>query len=254
MKIASWNVNSLRVRLPQVLDWLARHEPDILALQETKMEDEQFPAQETAAAGYQAIFCGQKAYNGVAILSRQAPESVLKELPGSGDSQRRFLAASYGNLRLVNVYVPNGEHIDSDKYLYKLEWLDSLADFLESELVSHPRLVLLGDFNIAPEAEDVYDPESWEGQVLFSEPEREAFRRLLSIGLVDTFRQFPQEPGAYSWWDYRMNAFRRNMGLRIDHILAGRILARDCTGCGIDKAPRALPRASDHAPVIATFK
>lgn len=254
MKIASWNVNSLRVRLPQLLDWLATHQPDILALQETKLPDAQFPRAEIEAAGYQVRHAGQKTYNGVALLSRTAPDGeVLTDLPGLDDPQRRVLGVGFGGLYVLNLYVPNGQEVGSDKYAYKLDWLEKLQAFVEAQLTRTPRLVVLGDFNIAPDERDVYDPVAWENSVLFSPPERAAFQRLLGAGLVDTFRLFEQPEKTYSWWDYRMNAFRRNIGLRIDHILASRPLADHCSASGIDKDTRRLERPSDHAPVIAEF-
>ena len=253
LKIATWNVNSLRVRLPQVLDWAHEADPDILALQETKLQDPDFPIADCRAAGFEAVFAGQKTYNGVAILSRSAAEDVVCDLPGLEDHQRRLLAATYGGIRVVNVYIPNGERVDSEKYQYKLRWLASLVDFLEDQLRRYPRLVLLGDFNIAPEPRDVHDPAQWEGRVLFSEPERQAFRDLLATGLCDTFRLFEQEEQSFSWWDYRMAAFRRNLGLRIDHILASPELCEHCRASTIDKTPRGWERPSDHAPVVACF-
>ncbi len=251
MKIATWNVNSLKVRLPQVLDWLNLHQPDALCLQELKLEDKDFPRAEIEAAGYQAVFAGQKTYNGVAILSREAVQDASVGIPGYMDEQKRVLAATLNGMRLVCVYVPNGQSVDSDKYQYKLQWLAALAAWLKDELTRYPRLVVLGDYNIAPEDRDVHDPKAWEGQVLCSEPEREAFRKLLQIGLHDSFRLFPQTEGAFTWWDYRMNAFRRKRGLRIDHILLSDALAPACTSCVVDIAPRKLERPSDHAPVIA---
>ena len=253
MKIATWNVNSLNVRLPQVVAWLAEVQPDVLALQETKLIDDKFPTAEIAAAGYQAVFSGQKTYNGVAILSRDPATEVVKDLPGLDDPQRRVLAALYGEVRVLNLYIPNGESLASDKYQYKLGWLDKLVDFIDAEIKRYPKLVVLGDFNIAPEERDVHDPKLWAGKVLFSDPEREAFRRLLATGMCDTFRLFDQEERQFSWWDYRMNAFRRNMGLRIDHILASMLLCENCRSCVIDRMPRQNERPSDHAPVIAEF-
>ncbi len=252
-KIATWNVNSLNVRLPQVLDWLRDQQPDILALQETKLTDPDFPTLDIAEAGYQAVFAGQKTYNGVAILSRLPASEIVTDLPGLNDPQRRVLGATIGKVRVLNLYIPNGQAVGSDKYAYKLAWLDQLAAFAEAELARHPRLVMLGDFNIAPDDRDVHDPAAWAGQVLCSEPERTAFRHLLALGLQDTFRLFPQEDQSFSWWDYRAAAFRRNLGLRIDHILASPALAAACTACQVDKAPRRLERPSDHAPVIAEF-
>ena len=253
IEIATWNVNSLNVRLPHVLDWLRDRQPDILALQETKLTDPDFPTLDIAEAGYQAVFSGQKTYNGVAILSRLPASDLVTALPGLDDPQRRVLGATIGDIRILNLYVPNGQAVGSDKYAYKLAWLDQLAQWLPAELAQHPRLVALGDFNIAPEDRDVYDPAAWSGQVLCSEPERAAFRRLLDLGLKDVFRLFPREDHIFSWWDYRAAAFRRNMGLRIDHILVSPALAAVCIACQVDKAPRGLERPSDHAPVIAEF-
>ncbi len=253
IKIATWNVNSLNVRLPQVLDWLHAQQPDILALQETKLADPAFPTLDIAEAGYQAVFSGQKTYNGVAVLSRRPAREIVTDLPGANDPQRRVLGATLGDLRIINLYVPNGQAVGSEKYAYKLAWLDRLAAWLERELSRYPNLVALGDFNIAPEDRDVHDPVAWAGQVLCSDLERSAFRRLLDLGLKDTFRLFPQEDQTFSWWDYRAAAFRRNLGLRIDHILASPALAAACTACSVDPAPRRLERPSDHAPVIAEF-
>ncbi|MFZ1327099.1 MAG: exodeoxyribonuclease III [Candidatus Contendobacter sp.] len=253
MKIATWNVNSLNVRLPQVLDWLREQQPDILALQETKLTDPDFPILDIAEAGYQAVFAGQKTYNGVALLSRLPADAIVTDLPGLNDPQRRVLGATVGNTRVLNLYIPNGQAVGSDKYIYKLNWLDHLTTWLQMELAKYPQLVMLGDFNIAPEDRDVHDPAAWADQVLCSAPERTAFRRLLDLGLHDTFRRFPQEERTFSWWDYRAAAFRRNLGLRIDHILASPALAAVCTACRVDKAPRGWERPSDHAPVIAEF-
>ncbi|MDP2154365.1 MAG: exodeoxyribonuclease III, partial [Sulfuricella sp.] len=249
MRLATWNVNSLKVRLPQVLDWLAAHQPDVLCLQETKLEDVNFPAAEISAAGYQTVFSGQKTYNGVAILSKTPASEVVTAIPGFVDEQKRVLAATIAGVRIVDIYVPNGQSVDSDKFQYKLGWLKALTDWLVEELARYPQLALLGDSNIAPEERDVYDPKAWEGQVLFSLPEREAFRRLLALGLKDVFRLFDQPEKSYTWWDYRMNAFRRNMGLRIDHILLSEALAQTCIACTIDKEARKQERPSDHAPV-----
>lgn len=253
VKIATWNVNSLRVRLPQVLEWLASAAPDLLALQEIKLTDDQFPAAELEAAGYRAVWSGQKTYNGVAILSREPGAEPVTELPGFEDPQRRVLAATYGGVRLVNLYVPNGSEVDSDKYRYKLAWLEALEAWLREELARHPQLVVVGDFNIAPEDRDVHDPAAWAGSVLVSEPERAAFRRLLALGLTDCFRRFEQPEATFTWWDYRAAGFRRNNGLRIDHILASAALAEGCAGCTVDKVPRGWERPSDHAPVVAEF-
>ena len=254
MRIATWNVNSLKVRLPHVLDWLAEHQPDVLCLQETKQEDRQFPQQELQQAGYQTVFSGQKTYNGVAILSKTAATDVACGLPGFPDEQKRLIAGTVNGIRVVCVYVPNGQSVDSDKYQYKLSWLAALHTWLQQELVKYPKLVLLGDFNIAPEDRDVHDPQAWAGNVLVSEPERAALHALEQLGLHDSFRLFEQPEKSYSWWDYRMMAFRRNMGLRIDYILLSSALVADCIACAIDRAPRKLERPSDHAPVVATLK
>jgi exodeoxyribonuclease-3 len=251
MKIATWNVNSLKVRLPHVLDWLATVQPDALCLQETKTEDKGFPFAELEAAGYRALHNGQKTYNGVAILARSEPEEVVRDLPDFEDAQKRIIAATVDGVRLVCAYMPNGQAVGSDKYEYKLKWLAALAHWLKDEMQRHPRLALLGDFNIAPEDRDVHDPTAWQGQILCSDPEREAFRRFLGLGLADAFRLFEQPDKSFSWWDYRMMAFRRNIGLRIDHILLSPELAGRCRACSIDKAPRKLERPSDHAPVMA---
>lgn len=251
MNIATWNVNSLKVRLPQVLDWLAANQPDALCLQELKLEDRNFPLAEIEAAGYHACFSGQKTYNGVAILSREIAQDVSAGIPGYADEQKRVLAATISGVRVVCVYIPNGQSVDSDKYQYKLQWLAALTDWLRGELTRHPRLALLGDYNIAPEDRDVYDPKAWEGQVLCSAAEREAFGKLLQLGLSDSFRLFDQEDKSFTWWDYRLQAFRRKMGLRIDHILLSTALVPGCSFCTIDVAPRKLERPSDHAPVVA---
>lgn len=253
MKIATWNVNSLRVRLPQLESWLGRHAPDIICLQETKIVDEDFPAHACRDLHYHVVFNGQKTYNGVAILSRIEPAQVERDMPGYDDAQRRVIAATCGGVRVINAYVPNGSAVGSDKYAYKLHWLERFAAYVAAQLASFPKLVVVGDFNIAPEDRDVHDPKLWAGSVLASEPEREGFRRLLAIGLVDAFRKFEQDAGHYTWWDYRAGAFRRNLGLRIDHILCSPVLAQACTSCIIDSAPRRLDRPSDHAPVVAEF-
>jgi exodeoxyribonuclease-3 len=253
VKLATWNVNSLRVRLPQVLDWLAEAQPDVLALQETKLQDPDFPAEALAAAGYQAVYAGQKTYNGVALLSRTPATDLVTDIPGLADPQRRVLGASFGALRVLNLYVPNGASLDSDKYVYKLDWLEKLQDYLTAELQRYPLLAVMGDFNIAPEDRDVHDPKEWEGSVLVSEPERAALRRLLALGLCDTFRRFDQPEATFSWWDYRAAGFRRNRGLRIDLILASSALCERCISCAVDKGPRRLQQPSDHTPVVAEF-
>jgi len=316
MKLATWNVNSLKVRLPHVLDWLAANPVDVLCLQETKQQDSDFPQAELQAAGYHSVFGGQKTYNGVAILSREPASDVQTGIPDFADEQKRVIAATFTSvpiakvkqggdeqttqtvppssqpspgggrsnrplslrgrvrvgvplarpgvseeanavspmqserIRVVCVYVPNGQSVDSDKYQYKLAWLTALHDWLKQELMRYPKLVLLGDYNIAPEDRDVYDPIAWQGNVLVSEPERQQFKNMVRLGLRDSFRLFEQAEKSYSWWDYRMMAFRRNHGLRIDHILISEPLVALCKSCVIDKAPRKLERPSDHVPVI----
>jgi exodeoxyribonuclease-3 len=251
LKLATWNVNSLKVRLPQLLDWLGAAQPDVVCLQETKLEDASFPAAQIEKAGYRSTFSGQKTYNGVAILSREAPAEVQAGIPGYDDPQKRVLAATVQGVRTICVYVPNGESVGSEKYRYKLAWLERLTAWLQSELGSNANLALLGDYNIAPDERDVYDPKAWEGQVLFSEPERAAFRRLIALGLADSFRLFEQPEKSYTWWDYRMNMFKRKLGLRIDHILLSAPLASACRSCTIERDMRARERPSDHAPVVA---
>ncbi len=253
MKLATWNVNSLKVRLPHVLQWLAENPVDVLCLQETKTIDEKFPVAELNAAGYQVAFTGQKTYNGVAILSRHPIGDLVKNIPEFEDEQQRIIAATIEGVRVICAYIPNGQAVDSDKYQYKLRWLEGLHNWLARECKTHENLVLLGDYNIAPEDRDVHDPLAWQGQVLVSEPERAAFRRLLELELKDAFRLFEQPEKLFSWWDYRQMAFRRNMGLRIDHILLSKPLAARCSACVIDKAPRKWEQPSDHTPVIATI-
>ena len=254
MRIATWNVNSLKVRLPQVLDWLAKHQPDVLCLQELKLEDAGFPRAELQAAGYSAAVSGQKTYNGVAILSREPAENVVCGIAGFDDPQRRVISADVAGVRVVCAYVPNGQSLDSEKYQYKLNWLAAFATWLETELAAHARVAVLGDYNIAPEDRDVHDPKAWAGHVLVSPLEREAFRRLIGLGFRDSFRLFEQAEKSYTWWDYRMNGFKRNLGLRIDHILLGPSLPANCTRCSIDLEPRRHERPSDHAPVVAEIK
>ena len=254
MKLVTWNVNSLKVRLSQLLDWLEAQQPDVVCLQETKLEDVNFPHATIEAAGYQVRYSGQKAYNGVAILSKFALENVVAGIPGWEDPQQRALAATVSGVRIICVYVPNGQSPDSDKYQYKLAWLHALTSYLADELILHPKLAVLGDYNIAPADEDVYDPVAWGGGVLVSPAEREAFRSLLALGLVDSFRLFDQAVGSFTWWDYRMAAFRRNMGARIDHVLLSTALVGACRKCEIDKEPRRLERPSDHAPVVITLE
>lgn len=253
MKIATWNVNSMKVRLGHVRDWMASADPDVLALQEIKQVSEEFPGDEFAAARYRSLASGQKTYNGVAIIARHAPADPVTDLPGLDDPQRRVLSVTVGGLRVINLYVPNGASLESDKYQYKLRWLDALRDYLEKELERHEHVVVLGDFNIAPDDRDVYDPEKWGEDVLCSPPERAALRRILDLGFVDVFRNFVPEEKVFSWWDYRRAAFQRNAGLRIDLILANEALAGKCTTSYIDREPRTWERPSDHAPVVAEF-
>ena len=246
-------MNSLRVRLPQLLGWLDSAAPAVLALQETKLTDAAFPAAQLREAGYESVYSGQQTYNGVAILARSMPGDTVRDMPGYDDPQRRVLAATVAGVRVINLYVPNGQSVGSDKYHYKLGWLRALRGWLQRELAAHQRLVVLGDFNIAPEDRDVHDAAAWVGSVHVSPDEREALRDTLALGLVDVFRKFEQPPRSFSWWDYRAGGFRRNHGLRIDLVLATPALAERCSACTIDVGPRRLERASDHAPVVATF-
>ncbi len=253
MRIATWNVNSLRVRMAHLGRWLAENAVDAIALQELKLADEHFPRADFESMGLQAACYGQKTYNGVAIVARRAPQDVATGVPGDADPQRRVISATLGPVRLVNLYVPNGQAVGSEKYTYKLAWLERLRAWLETQLAAHEHLLVVGDFNIAPEDRDVHDPAAWEGSVHVSAPEREALAKITSLGLEDLFRRFEQPNNSWSWWDYRMNSFRRDLGLRIDLMLASRALAERCTGCTIDRGPRAWERPSDHAPVTATF-
>jgi exodeoxyribonuclease-3 len=253
MRLATWNVNSLRVRLPHLRDWLADNPVDVVALQETKLTDADFPREEIEALGMRVVFSGQRTYNGVALLARNPIEDVVAGIPGFDDEQKRVLAGTVAGVRVVDVYVPNGQTVGSEKYAYKLRWLEALRGYVAQELARHERLVVLGDYNIAPEDRDVHDPKAWEGSVHVSEPERAALRALLEQGFEDCFRRFEQPPKTYSWWDYRRMAFRRNAGLRIDLVLASTELARKCEACHIDRSPRRLERPSDHAPVVASF-
>jgi exodeoxyribonuclease-3 len=250
MKLATWNLNSLAVRLPQLLDWLRTNPVDAIVLQETKLADDKFPHAEIEGAGWRAAWHGQRTYNGVALLARTPIEAVQKNIPGFDDEQARVIAASVAGLRIVGAYFPNGQAPDSDKFAYKMRWLDALREWLRAELAAHPRLVLLGDFNVAPEDRDVYDPVAWAGQIHCTPQEREQFRQLVGLGLADAFRLFEQPPKSWTWWDYRNLAFRKNQGLRIDHILVSEALRPAVRACTIDKAPRRNERPSDHAPVI----
>lgn len=254
VKLATWNVNSIRARLPHVLDWLTANQPDVLCLQETKVTDADFPDEPLRTAGYHVTHVGQKSYNGVATITRAPVAEVVTEPPGLDGEQKRALTVTVENLRVINVYVPNGERIGSEKYEFKLKWLAALRCYLSAELGKHDKLAVVGDFNIAPEDRDVYDPHLWQNQVLFSDLERRALHHITDAGLTDVFRRFDQPAGSYSWWDYRQGGFRRNLGLRIDHILCSADLAERCIACFIDKAPRQRARPSDHAPVVAEFR
>lgn len=255
MKIATWNVNSLSVRLPQVLAWLAAHPVDALCLQELKLVDEKFPHAAFEAAEYHALCLGQKTYNGVAIVSRSQGRDVVRNIPGFADEQARVIAATLdtpsGPLRLVNGYFVNGQELGSEKFAYKMRWLDALHTWLQGELAAQPRLALLGDFNIVPEDRDSYDPEGLRETIHHSSAERAHFQALLGLGLADAFRLFEQAPKSFSWWDYRMLGFQKNRGLRIDHILLSQALAPLAQSCHVDRAPRKNPQPSDHAPVVA---
>lgn len=260
MKITTWNVNSLNVRLPHVLEWLEANPVDVLALQETKLANDKFPHAEIEAAGYQVVFNGQKTYNGVAILSRHPLEDVTPDIPGLDDEQKRVIAATVNGVRVINCYVPNGQALDSPKYAYKLDWLKALHAYIREQLANYEKLVVVGDYNIAPFPEDTHDPGQWEGGILCSEPERAALRALLDLGLTDTWTRFEHgDPAAernrdrFTWWDYRAAGFGRNMGLRIDHVLASEALTECCRDCRVDVEPRRKERPSDHAPVTAAF-
>ncbi len=253
LKVATWNVNSLKVRLPHLLDWLASETPDVVALQETKTEDAGFPLQALQQAGWQAVCFGQKTYNGVALVSRVPAEDVTFGIPGFDDEQKRVIAGTFGGVRVIGAYVVNGESLTSDKYQYKLRWLAAFTAYVRESLARWPDLVVVGDYNIAPEDRDTHDPAVWKDCVLVSAPEREAFQGLLALGLHDGMRRFEQPESTFTWWDYRAAGFRRNLGLRIDHILVSNALVGNLTACTVDKGPRKLERPSDHAPVWASF-
>ena len=253
LKVASWNVNSLNVRLPHVLAWCAAAKPDILALQETKLPDERFPGDALREAGYHSLYSGQKTYNGVAIISREEGADMVTDVPGLDDPQRRILAATFGHTRVIDLYVVNGSELGSEKFSYKMHWLEKVTDFISVEMAQHEKLIVLGDFNIAPQDRDVHDPEAWHEKILCSTQERNALERIMNLGLSDTFRLFEQAEKTWSWWDYRMAAFRRNMGLRIDLVLASKALVEHCSAAYIDREPRTQERPSDHTPVIAEF-
>ena len=250
MRLATWNVNSLAVRLPQLLDWLGAQQPDVLVLQETKLTDDKFPQAEITAAGWHSAWFGQRTYNGVALLARSEPVDLVKNIPGFDDPQARVIAATVDGLRVIDAYFPNGQAPGTDKFAYKMAWLDALQAWVADELQRHPRLLLMGDFNIAPEDRDVYDPVAWAGQIHCTDEERAHFRALCGLGLTDAFRLFDQPPKSWSWWDYRNLAFRKNQGLRIDHILVSEALRPQVAACVIDKLPRKNERPSDHAPVL----
>lgn len=257
MQIATWNVNSLSVRLPQVLDWLARQPVDVLCLQELKLTEDKFPFMELRSAGYEAVAFGQKTYNGVAILARAPLQEVVRNIPGFEDEQARVIAATVetaqGPLRVLNGYFVNGQAPGTDKFAYKMRWLQALHDWVRSELAAHPRLVLLGDFNVAPEDRDSFDPVGLADTIHHTREERAHFQALLGLGLTDAYRLFEQPEKSYSWWDYRMLGFQKNRGLRIDHILVSEALCSNVTACTIDRAPRKNPQPSDHAPVVLTL-
>ncbi len=254
MKIATWNVNSLNVRLPHVIEWLKTNPVDALCLQELKLEDAKFPTAAFDEIGYNAVFSGQKTYNGVAILSKSRPEDVRRDMPGFDDPQKRVIAATIDGVRIVNVYIVNGEAVGSEKFDYKMRWLTQLEQYMRNTMDEFSDVALLGDYNIAPEDRDVYDPKAWEGKVLCSEAEREHYRALLGLGLTDSFRLFEQPDKSYTWWDYRMNGFKRNLGMRIDHILVTKALATRVDSSVIDVEPRKLERPSDHTPVITSIR
>ena len=253
MQIATWNVNSLKVRLDQVLDWLKSSNCDVLALQELKLDNDNFPVTRFSDAGYHVVFNGQKTYNGVAIISKYSISEVINDIPNYIDPQKRVISGVINNIRIMCAYVVNGESIGSEKYNYKLTWLNEFHNYVAASLVTHLKLIVLGDFNIAPEDIDLYDPIAWQGQVLCSEPERLAWKRLLELGLYDSFRLFNQDPRQYSWWDYRNFAFRRKIGLRIDHLLISEEVKKIATNCEIDTIPRKNERPSDHTPVVLTL-
>lgn len=254
MKIASWNVNSLNVRLEQLVQWCDSAQPDVLGLQETKTTDDKFPAEVLDELGYHVVFSGQKTYNGVALISREPPQNVVTDPPEVPDHPRRIIAATYGDVRVVDLYVVNGKAVGTDKYEYKLDWLSRIGEFVQRELEAHPKMVVIGDFNIAPDDRDVHDPAGWHEKILCSTPERNALKVLTDMGFEDTFRLHNQADGQFSWWDYRGGGFQKNLGLRIDLVLASAAMASQCTDASIDLEPRRWERPSDHTPVMATFK
>jgi exodeoxyribonuclease-3 len=253
-KVATWNVNSIKVRLPQVLDWLKKNKPDVFCLQETKSTNEHFPKEDIEKEGFHVVFSGQKTYNGVAVITKKNPKDIMTDLPNLNDDERRVLAVTIDDWRILNIYVPNGQEVGSEKYQYKLNWLKQLNSYIQEQLKIHKKLLILGDFNIAPEDRDVYDPKAWEGHVLVSPKERTALKSIEALGLTDAFRLFHEESGLYSWWDYRSFGFRRNAGLRLDLILMNEEAEKYCVSCDIDVEPRKNERPSDHTPVVATFE
>ena len=254
LKIASWNVNSLRVRLAHVLKWLEAEQPDVLVLQETKLIDEHFPEEAIKAVGYHVVYSGQKTYNGVAILSKLPAEDVVMDIPNLVDPQRRILAATINGVRILNLYVVNGSEVESEKFSYKLDWIEKVTDWIANEIQHHPKFIVLGDFNIAPTDSDVHNPALWHERILCSTPERQALKNILKLGFVDSFRLFEQKEATWSWWDYRRGGFENNKGLRIDLILSSRLLVEQCIACCVDRKPRGWERPSDHAPVVATYR
>ena len=254
MKFASWNVNSLRVRLEHVKDWITKNKPDVIGLQEIKLSDDKFPCDEFKDIGYEYIFSGQPTYNGVALLSIKKPSNIVKGIAGFKDTQKRAISASYGNIRVFNLYVPNGQSVGSEKYDYKIRWLTALTKILKEEVKKFKYTILIGDFNIAPENIDVHDPIAWEGMITCSKQERDALTKILDLGFTDTYRHLNQNKQNFSWWDYRAGSFRRNNGLRIDLLLASDKLIKKCINSLIDDGPRKLKRPSDHAPIYAEFK
>lgn len=259
MKIASWNINSLKIRLEQVLEWLPASGMDILALQETKLTDDKFPAEEIKAAGYQVVYSGQPTYNGVAIISKTPLTDIVTDVPDLDDPQRRILAATIqdptlGAVRVLDLYVVNGQAVGTEKFAYKLDWLEKVTNFIAAEVQQYENYIVLGDFNIAPKDEDVHDPEEWRDKILCSKEERDALQKILDLGFTDTYRLFEQAENSFSWWDYRAAGFRRNRGLRIDLVLASQALVAKCKQAGIDKEPRTWERPSDHTPAWAEFE
>ena len=250
MRLASWNVNSLKVRLPHLLDWLKEAQPDVACLQETKTEDASFPVAELREAGYHAVYCGQRAYNGVAILSKEKIEEVTHGIPEFADDPKRCIAGTVAGIRVVCLYAVNGEAPGTEKYAYKMRWYEALTRWMRQELPKRPQLALLGDMNVAPEDRDVHNPKRWEGKIHVSEPERAALRQLMDVGFADAFRLFEQPEKQFSWWDYRLKAFERGWGLRIDLALLSPTLAQRCTASSIDVGPRKRERPSDHAPIL----